>query len=111
MAQHVIVVDDLTGDVGAHTRRLRVDGVEYDIDLTEDSFAKLKDVLRPFLEVARVVPMGSAESGRRGTPVRKAQQIPSPSATIRAWAAANGVTCPARGRIPASVVEAFESAR
>ena len=106
----MIVVDDLTGEVGAHTRRLRIDGVEYDIDLTEESFTRLKDMLRPFLEAARVVPMGSAESGRRGTPVRKAQQIPSPSATIRAWATANGVACPALGRIPAAVIEAFEAA-
>lgn len=110
MAQQVVIIDDLTGVAGATTRRLRVDGVEYDIDLTEESFEKLKDVLRPYLEVARVVPIGRAESGTRGTPVRKAQQIASPSATIRAWAAANGVACPARGRIPATVTEAFEAA-
>ena len=110
MAQRVVIIDDLTGVAGATTRRLRVDGVEYDIDLTDESFARLKDVLRPYLEVARVVPMGRSESGTRGTPVRKAQQIASPSATIRAWAAANGVACPARGRIPATVTEAFEAA-
>lgn len=31
--------------------------------------------------------------------------------SIRAWAAANGVECPARGRVPMAVVEAYEKAQ
>lgn len=113
MAQQVVVVDDITGEAGASTRRLRVDGVEYDIDLTDDSFEKLQGILRPYLEKARVVPMskrgksGSAEG--RGTPVRQKQELPAASATIRAWAAANGIDCPKRGRIPAAVVERYSA--
>jgi hypothetical protein len=115
MAQQVVVVDDVTGESGATTRRLRVDGVEYDIDLTDESFASLQEVLRPFLERARVVPMakrgksgsvnGSGE--HRGTPVRQKQELPAASSTIRAWAAANGIDCPKRGRIPAAVIERY----
>lgn len=111
MAQQVVVVDDITGESGATTRRLRVDGVEYDIDLTEASFASLQDLLRPYLEKARVVPMakrGGTSSGEsRGTPVRQKKELPAASSTIRAWAAANGVECPKRGRIPTSVVERY----
>ena len=111
MAQQVVVVDDITGEVGASTRRLRLDGVEYDIDLTDESFASLQEVLRPYLEKARVVPMSkrgkSSASEGRGTPVRQKQELPAASATIRAWAAANGIDCPKRGRIPASVVERY----
>lgn len=111
MAQQVVVIDDITGETGATTRRIRLDGVEYDIDLTEDSFANLQDLLRPYLEKARLVPIakrgksGSAEG--RGTPVRQKQELPAASSTIRAWAAANGVDCPKRGRIPAAVVERY----
>lgn len=111
MAQQVVVVDDMTGATGATTRRLRLDGVEYDIDLTEDSFAGLQDLLRPYLEKARVVPI--AKRGKagpdegRGTPVRRKQELPAASSTIRAWAASNGVSCPARGRIPASVIDRY----
>jgi hypothetical protein len=43
MAQQVVVVDDITGEAGASTRRLRLDGVEYDIDLTDESFASLQE--------------------------------------------------------------------
>jgi len=112
MAQQVVVVDDITGESGATTRRLRVDGVEYDIDLTEETFTRLQDALRPFLEKARVVPMSKrgkvAGAGEgRGTPVRQKQELPAASSTIRAWAAANGIDCPKRGRIPATVVERY----
>jgi len=117
MAQQVVVVDDITGEAGATTRRLRLDGVEYDIDLTEESFAGLQDLLRPYLEKARVVPMSKrgkpSGSGKsvgaegRGTPVRQKQELPAASPTIRAWAAANGIDCPKRGRIPAAVVERY----
>ena len=111
MAQQVVVVDDITGEAGASTRRLRLDGVEYDIDLTDESFASLQEVLRPYLEKARVVPMSkrgkSSASEGRGTPVRQKQELPAASSTIRAWAAANGIDCPKRGRIPAAVVERY----
>ena len=114
MAQQVVVVDDITGEPGATTRRLRLDGVEYDIDLTDASFVDLQDLLRPYLEKARVVPMAkrgktgsSAGAESRGTPVRQKQELPAASATIRAWAASNGVECPKRGRIPISVIERY----
>ena len=114
MAQQVVVVDDITGEAGASTRRLRLDGVEYDIDLSDESFVGLQDLLRPYLEKARVVPMSkrgkpgrSTSSEGRGTPVRQKQELPAASSTIRAWAAANGIECPKRGRIPAAVVERY----
>ena len=122
MAQQVVVIDDITGEAGATTRRIRLDGVEYDIDLTDASFVVLQDLLRPYLEKARVVPMakrgrsggaggsgssGSSRSEGRGTPVRQKQELPAASSTIRAWAAANGIECPKRGRIPAAVVERY----
>lgn len=112
MAQQVVVVDDITGEAGASTRRLRLDGVEYDIDLTDETFAGLQDVLRPYLEKARLVPMSkrtkaTGQREGRGTPVRQKQELPAASSTIRAWAAANGIDCPKRGRIPAAVVERY----
>jgi hypothetical protein len=109
MAQRIVIVDDLTGEAGATTRHICFDGVDYEIDLTDASFARLRDDMRRYLEVARVATKSSAR-GSRGTPIRRKQVIPSPSATIRAWADANGVDCPARGRIPATVVEAYEQA-
>lgn len=117
MAKQIVVIDDLTGESDAETRSLTIDGVDYEIDLTERSMQRLKDQIREFLEVARVAAprnfarstsLSAPRSIKRGTPVRKAQVLPSPSSTIRAWASANNVDCPTRGRIPASVIEAYE---
>jgi hypothetical protein len=111
VAKQVVVVDDLTGEVGARSRHICLDGVEYEIDLTDESFTRLKDALRPYLETARVVDSGRKGSGTRGTPVRKPQMLPSSSSTIRAWAASRGLACPARGRIPRAVVDAYVEAQ
>ena len=117
MAKQIVVIDDLTGESDAETRSLTIDGVDYEIDLTDASMQRLKNSIREFLEVARVASprissrsagLAAPRSIKRGTPVRKAQVLPSPSSTIRAWASANSVDCPTRGRIPASVIEAYE---
>jgi hypothetical protein len=122
VAKQIVVIDDVTGESNAETRSLTIDGVDYEIDLTDASMQRLKDQIREFLEVARVAsprsssPRSSSRSAglaaprsiKRGTPVRKAQVLPSPSSTIRVWASANNVDCPTRGRIPASVIEAYE---
>ena len=34
MAKKTLIIDDLTGDTGAKTRAFKLDGVEYEIDLT-----------------------------------------------------------------------------
>jgi hypothetical protein len=121
VAKQIVVIDDLTGESDAETRSLTIDGVDYEIDLTDASMQRLKNSIREFLEVARVAsPRNSSRNSsrsaglsaprslKRGTPVRKAQVLPSPSSTIRAWASANNVDCPTRGRIPASVIDAYE---
>jgi hypothetical protein len=68
-------------------------------------------VLRPYLEKARVVPMSKRgkPGQRKGAGLRcgRSRSLPAASSTIRAWAAANGIECPKRGRIPASVVERY----
>ncbi len=34
---------------------------------------------------------------------------PAPAALVRAWARENGVECPAKGRIPAAVLDAYSA--
>ena len=41
-------------------------------------------------------------------PVREA--LPPSSATVRAWARSTGLECPAKGRVPARIVSAFQAA-
>ncbi|MGW4889623.1 WhiB family transcriptional regulator [Streptomyces murinus] len=44
-------------------------------------------------------------------PKSKRKPLDYPVAEVRAWAAANGIACPARGRIPKSVVDAWTEAQ
>lgn len=111
MAQQMVFVDDLTGEAGASTRVIVFDGTTYEIDLTDSSFTRLRETLRPFLEVARISRNGGGTKGRSKAPIRKPQQLADAPATVRAWADANGVACPRRGRIPASVISAYELAK
>ena len=39
MAKKTLIIDDLTGETGARTHALRFDGTDYEIDLTDASFA------------------------------------------------------------------------
>lgn len=108
MAQkvQVILVDDLSGGSADETVSFSLDGVSYEIDLSTDNAAKLRDVLNPYVESARRVG-GRAQRGRR-----RAARDGGGAKTqeIRAWAKSKGYEVSERGRIPASIVEEFEKA-
>jgi hypothetical protein len=108
VAKQTVIVDDLTGEPGARTRTLRFDGIEYEIDLTEASFADLRAALKPYLRAARAV-SGAPES-RGGARRRPAGAATGDSAAIRAWARANGVSVTDRGRVAPAVRQAWVAA-
>lgn len=105
----VIFVDDLTGDTlpdgQGQTVTFALDGVSYEIDLNKDNADGLRDAFRKYVEAGRKVGRTS-QAGRRG-----AGRNRQDTAAIRAWARENGHEVSERGRIPGSVVEAFEAAR
>lgn len=108
MAQRVSiqVVDDLDGTEGASTIGFNINGQAYEIDLAEANAGALSKALED--AAALLAPYMSA--GRKvGAKTRAASSSrgKSDASEIRAWAEANGVEVPARGRIPASVREAY----
>jgi|SRR5215218_357866 len=110
MAQKTTVqfVDDITGEVieagKGRTVKFAVDGVEYEIDLAEKQANAFAEALDTYVTHARKV------SGRRGTVTSnrgtKSTHDYDPKA-VRAWAKSNKVDLPARGRIPADVLQKF----
>jgi hypothetical protein len=104
----VTLVDDLTGEPADTTVRFGLDSREYELDLTDVNAAALRDAFARYIAVAR-----KTDSGRRA-PVAAEQPAKSFSgfdpAAVRAWAASNGYTVSARGRIRAEVLEAFRAA-
>jgi Lsr2 len=115
MAQKVDVrfVDDLDGSEASGTVTFALDGRAYEIDLSDDNAARLRDSLATFIAAARRT--GSRRSRpQRGTaseappaPTRPSREA---TAAIRTWARENGHEVSERGRIPKAVIEAYNSA-
>jgi hypothetical protein len=94
--------DDIDGSDAAETVRFALDGVEWEIDLSERNANRLRNSLSDFIAHGRKV------GGKR----RKATSSSHNTDTkaIRKWAEATGVEVSARGRIPTEVVERYRAA-
>jgi len=110
MAQklEVTLVDDLDGGKGDQTVSFGLDGVQYDIDLSDRHAKELRELLAPYLEAGR---KKSARRQRKGT-TRKAAKAGQPSSQeVREWARQNGIDISARGRVPGDVYVKFQAAQ
>lgn len=110
--QLVVVTDDLDGSEGADTFRFGVGGVEYEIDLIESHRLELEAVLRPYVEAGRRLnrdgrPVGVPQGG--GPTSSKLLAAKRLNRQVREWAAANGVDIGGKGRIPNTVLAAFQA--
>ena len=105
MAQLVVVTlsDDIDGSEAAETIAFGLDGKSYEIDLNEANAKKLRKALAPYVDAGR-------KRSRSGQTYKQTQVAPDPAA-VRAWAQANKLDVPARGRIPKRVYEAFAEAQ
>ncbi|MBO3663862.1 histone-like nucleoid-structuring protein Lsr2 [Microbacterium stercoris] len=115
MARKIVhqLVDDLDGTVlepgEGETVLFSLDGKSYEIDLTAENAQALRDSFTKYIDAARRMTSGASSSssssarGRR----RTGQTDYGP---VREWAKQNGYTVSARGRVPATVIEAYEAA-
>lgn len=110
MAQRVqtILTDDITGkEIAAgegETISFAVDGTTYEIDLDTKSAKKFHETLAFYIDHGRKVGRITAQTRTKRT------KTDADPATIRAWAAANGIQVNPRGRISAEVVGQFKAA-
>jgi hypothetical protein len=114
MAQKTTVqlVDDLDGtdskDIA--TVEFGLDGVTYEIDLALGNARNLRDGLADFVAAAR----RTGGRVKRGLGVAAVAEKPGRSKeqtqAIRDWAKKNGYEIADRGRVPGSVIDAFETA-
>jgi hypothetical protein len=120
MARRIVhqLVDDLDGtvlDVGeGETILFSLDGVAYEIDLTDENAVALRESFARYIDSARAVSAGRSRSGNASSSSndgrkrrRTGQQDYGP---VRTWAKANGYQVSERGRVPASVIDAYEAA-
>lgn len=109
MAQkvQVLLVDDLDGGEADETVTFALDGKSYEIDLTTANADKLRGLLEPYLKGGRRT---GGRAGGRGKARPVAASGGQDTAAIRAWAKENGFEVNDRGRVPASIREAYEKA-
>jgi hypothetical protein len=112
----VILSDDLDDSIPAdETVTFALDGTTYEIDLSDKNAAEMRDAFGKYVSAARKVgSRGGRSSGAgrsRATGGGGGGRMDREQAgAIRDWARKNGHQVSDRGRIPASVVEAYESA-
>jgi hypothetical protein len=116
MAKKIIhqLVDDLDGSVlepgAGETVLFSLDGRAYEIDLTDEHAAALRDSFSTYIAAGRSVGR-EASAARTAVPRRRtARSSATANAAVRSWANQNGFTVSERGRIPASVQEAYDAA-
>src|SRR5687767_14745192 len=110
VAQQVITkyTDDLDGSEASGTIEFSLDARQYEIDLSDQNAARLRDVLAPFVAAARRV-----GGGRQAIPSPKSRSASGRSreemAEMRRWLRENGYKVSDRGRIPRDFVQAYET--
>ncbi len=110
MAKQKIVhlVDDLDGGTADETITFGLDGQTYEIDLSSEHSASLREQLSAYLAAARRTGTSSTARRRRGAATdRGGPHSRAEAKAIREWARTNGYQVSHRGRIPAAVVQAY----
>ncbi|WP_342024850.1 Lsr2 family protein [Arthrobacter citreus] len=105
--KQVLLIDDLSGDDAQETVKFALDGAQYEIDLTTEHAAELREKLSPYLSSGRRLRGGAANRGAR----RETAPRSDDSRKIREWAIANGFKPSARGRISQEIREAYSAAQ
>lgn len=108
------LVDDLDGTVlevgSGETVLFSLDGIAYEIDLTDDNAAAFRAALYPYVSAARSI-SASRSAATGGSSSRKRRRGGQQDySAVREWAKQNGHQVSERGRVPASVLEAYEAA-
>jgi Lsr2 len=109
----VILSDDLDENVSAdETVSFALDGTTYEIDLSDENAREMREAFSRYVQAARKVGRAgrSASGGGRSRVTGGGRMDREQAGAIREWARKNGHAVSDRGRIPASVVEAYEAA-
>jgi hypothetical protein len=107
-----VLVDDLDGSAAVDTVRIGWNGDWRELDLSKKNLASLSKSLDKYWNVSRPVSANGRSSRRRPTTTsssRSAKARRDPK-LIRAWATDNGISVPARGRIPGDIERRYNEA-
>lgn len=127
MARQIIqkTLDDLNGEEGAEEHSFALDGIQWDIDLTDEHWREIRDFMQKYVDAApgrprRVYAGGVGVRPTPPAPARNGRAVvdPSQNKAIRAWVGRHWQTAGLRepnpnwldgkGAIPNDYREAFE---
>ena len=112
MAQKVQVqlIDDIDGSPADETVTFALDGISYEIDLTEDNAKTLRSALGEYIEKGRKASGGGSKRSAGNSKTNTARTKREDTQQIRQWAKDNGHNPSSRGRITASIIDAYNEA-
>jgi hypothetical protein len=107
------LVDDIDGSTdNVETVQFNAEGTNYEIDLSPENAARLREKLARFVEAAHPVkppkaaPAGRGARGKTATVASTRQQTQD----IRKWAEEAGLKVNARGRLSKEIQDAYSAA-
>jgi len=101
----IILIDDIDGGEADETVRFGLDGVQYEIDLSEAHASELRAALADYTSAARRSSQTKQQRSSAPAPSRNQE-----AAQIREWAKENGYNVSSRGRVNSEIVEAYRAA-
>jgi hypothetical protein len=105
-----MLVDDLDGSAAVETVRVGWNGDWRELDLSKRNAAALSRALDRYWSAGRPVAARGQPGRRRKRPSSRPRKAGRDPKTIRAWAIANAIDVPARGRIPGDVERQYDEA-
>lgn len=99
----ILLIDDIDGSSASETIPFALDGVTYEIDLSDQNASRLRADLSDWAKAARRIGVKAAKSAPRN------ENRSAYLKRLREWAKDNGHAVPERGRIPADVEKAYEA--
>jgi hypothetical protein len=115
MATHTVttLVDDIDGSTDdVVTCAFGLGDSHFEIDLNPAHREELESILAKFVDAAREVSSrgDTRQRARRRKPA-SGGEVKRDTQAIRQWASGNNIEVSGRGRLPASVIEAYEAAQ
>jgi Lsr2 len=105
-----VLIDDLDGGEADETITFGVDGVRYEIDLSEKNATKMRGALARYIEAGTRIGRAGATAGRVAARGRAAATVDrDQNKAIREWAQGKGLDVSDRGRNKQDIVDRYHA--
>jgi hypothetical protein len=106
-----LLVDDIDGGEADETVRFALDGIQYEIDLSQKNATKMRNALARYIEAGSKVGRVAGTAARSVPPRRRAAATidRDQNRAIREWAHTKGISVSDRGRIKQEIIDRYHA--